>query len=132
MKIWFTADTHWGHTNIIKYCSRPFLSSVEQDIYDKATAPTATPEQKQAWATMKLSKDSVKRHDEQLIGNWNKYVSAEDTVYHLGDFYFGNKQYGQSLITQLNGNICLIRGNHDKSAESIKDEFVWGVILNTA
>lgn len=27
--LWFTADEHYGHTNIIKYCSRPF-SSVEE------------------------------------------------------------------------------------------------------
>ncbi len=24
-KVWFTADTHFGHTNIIRFCQRPFV-----------------------------------------------------------------------------------------------------------
>jgi calcineurin-like phosphoesterase family protein len=31
MKIWFTADTHFGHSNIIKHCSRPFADADEMD-----------------------------------------------------------------------------------------------------
>ena len=29
--IWFTADTHFAHTNIIKYCKRPFANTDEMD-----------------------------------------------------------------------------------------------------
>ena len=31
MTIWFTADTHFGHTNVIQYCKRPFLSVTDMD-----------------------------------------------------------------------------------------------------
>ena len=30
-KTWFTADTHFGHTNIIRHCGRPFSNVAEMD-----------------------------------------------------------------------------------------------------
>lgn len=29
--IYFTADTHFGHENFIRFCSRPFASAEEMD-----------------------------------------------------------------------------------------------------
>ena len=28
---WFTADTHLGHANIVKFCLRPFLTPAEEE-----------------------------------------------------------------------------------------------------
>lgn len=59
---------------------------------------------------------SSQEHDEAVIKNWNKTVSAEDTVYHLGDLMLGDNLYGIECVKRLNGHIKLIRGNHDTDA----------------
>lgn len=55
---------------------------------------------------------TVGEMNECLIHNWNSVVGPEDTVYHLGDFGFGNLQ---EFRGRLNGIIHLIEGNHDSS-----------------
>lgn len=58
--------------------------------------------------------NSIEEHDEAIIKNWNEVVSKNDTVIHLGDIYMtANHEKGCRLINRLNGNIILIRGNHD-------------------
>jgi len=49
-----------------------------------------------------------------MILKWNKVVSKNDTVLHLGDFSFGNKKMVSSIRKKLNGEIYMIKGNHDK------------------
>lgn len=79
---YFIADTHFGHSNIILYCGRPFKNAAEMDA--------------------------------AIIRNWNRVVTMEDTVYHLGDFAFANKDCVVEYFNALNGRIILIMGNHDR------------------
>lgn len=51
--------------------------------------------------------------NERLIENWNKTVSPDDTVFHLGDFCFGHNNILTSIRNRLNGHINLVIGNHD-------------------
>lgn len=58
-KVFVIADTHFGHTNILRYCAehRPFAS--------------------------------IEEHDAELVRRWNSVVKKNDTVWHLGDVCFG-------------------------------------------
>ena len=78
--VWFTADLHLDHRNIIRYCKRPF--------------------------------DNIQQMNKILVDNWNNRVKKDDLVYFLGDFCFGD---ARSWFPYLNGEIMLIKGNHDKS-----------------
>jgi calcineurin-like phosphoesterase family protein len=56
--------------------------------------------------------ESVEEMNAKLIENWNNTVPKNATVFHLGDFKWkGNLK---DIIWQLNGNIHLIKGNHDE------------------
>lgn len=65
---------------------------------------------------------SVEEMNEKLIENWNSVVNPTDTVFHLGDFCFGGSQAWNSVLDRLNGNILLIKGNHDE--KNLKQGFM--------
>jgi calcineurin-like phosphoesterase family protein len=48
--------------------------------------------------------------NETIINNWNEVVNPDDKVFHLGDFCFGDPT---PFLEKLNGEIILIKGNHD-------------------
>ena len=84
MSIFLSADTHFGHGAVIRFCSRPFSSTEEMD--------------------------------EALFANWRACVGPKDTVYHLGDVLFGNREQASLLgdrIRRLPGRKILVPGNHD-------------------
>lgn len=58
---------------------------------------------------------NLEEMDSTLIANWNSVVQPGDTVYHLGDFCFGETSRAKKVIDQLNGDVVLIRGNHDRT-----------------
>lgn len=47
-----------------------------------------------------------------LIENWNSIIKPNDIVFNLGDFIWSGSW--NSILEQLNGNIYLILGNHDR------------------
>ena len=82
--IFVISDTHFGHSNILTFTN-----------YD---------------GSMVRSFSSCEEMDELMIENWNKTVSDQDIIYHLGDVYFGK---GYNHLHRLKGRKRLIIGNHD-------------------
>lgn len=56
---------------------------------------------------------SVDEMDEAIVERWNKVVKPEDRVICLGDIMLSNTEKGLEYFKRLNGEICLIWGNHD-------------------
>lgn len=64
-----------------------------------------------------------KEYDKELVARWNKVVSDEDVVYHLGDF--GDYE----MVKKLKGEITLICGNYEykdfgKNFEAFKKKLI--------
>ena len=55
----------------------------------------------------------VEEMNEKLIENWNNKVPKDGLVFHLGDFAWGGSDVWKNTRNQLNGDIILIKGNHD-------------------
>ena len=60
--------------------------------------------------------------DRKLIENWNKKVPQDGLVFHLGDFAWGGYEFWKKIRDQLNGEIILIKGNHDQKNMSTTAE----------
>ncbi len=66
--------------------------------------------------------------NEALIENWNKIVSDNDTVFHLGDFALGGFPVWEKIRPRLKGHINLILGNHcHKSANTQNEKRLLGM-----
>ena len=68
---------------------------------------------------------SAEAHDHALISTWNSVITSGDRVYHLGDVGLGKPAHISSLLAQLNGQLYLIRGNHDSQIDTCAKHFIW-------
>ena len=59
---------------------------------------------------------SIEEHDAEIIKRWNEVVTAEDDVYILGDLMLGDNAHGIHCLSQLNGKLHILTGNHCTSA----------------
>ena len=58
--------------------------------------------------------------DDRMVELWNQTVGKDDIVFHLGDFAFKSEAV-RTWSQKLNGIKYLLRGNHDKSAQTYLD-----------
>ena len=84
--IWFTADTHFGHANVLRFTDRH-----------------------ERWGT-------IEEMDRALVANINSCVGPNDDLYVLGDFsYKLTTEQAQAIREQIRcKNVHLVPGNHDK------------------
>lgn len=68
---------------------------------------------------------NIEEQTETLISNWNEIVDIDDDVFILGDLMFNStEEKVKNLLSQLNGIIWLILGNHDIQNDFYKEKFV--------
>ena len=84
MTIFVISDTHFGHSNILKFTTKD--------------------------GSHIRNFSCVEEMDEHMVERWNSIVTDSDIIYHLGDVYFGK---GYQHLYRLKGRKRLILGNHD-------------------
>jgi len=69
MKVWFISDCHFGHANIIKYCSRPFASVDEMDavIIDNINKVVAPEDILYNLGDFCMGKERIKYYAKQIV-----------------------------------------------------------------
>jgi calcineurin-like phosphoesterase family protein len=84
--VWLISDTHFGHE---KTCT----------VFKREDGSPMRPF------------SSAGEMDEYMVEAWNARVKPNDKIYHLGDVVISRKNL--KILSKLNGDKILIRGNHD-------------------
>jgi len=83
--VFLVSDTHFGHTGVCRFTNKD----------GSKMRPWTDPDEM----------------DEEMVKRWNETVRPNDKVYHLGDVVMNRKAL--KIMSRLNGDKVLIRGNHD-------------------
>jgi len=81
---WFTSDEHYGHTNIIKYCNRPYRNVAEMD-------------------------EDLIRCFNSVVNKMDVTVHAGDFAWSSKEEHV-HKYY----VSALNGSHIFLKGSHDR------------------
>ena len=92
-KIWFSSDTHFGHANIIKYCSRPFSSLEEMN-------------------SIIVRRFNERIKDEDTVFFLGDFCFRNGPSGKQGE---GDRPKADFYQKQLKGKWIFIKGNHDKN-----------------
>ena len=84
--VFLVSDTHFGHKGVCHFTRNDGVTKLR---------PFDTPEEM----------------DEFMVEAWNAKVRPNDKVYHLGDVVINRRAL--KIMSRLNGDKVLIRGNHD-------------------
>ena len=97
MSIFFIADTHFNHSDIIKYCNRPFISSEDQ-----------TNKLIENWNNTVKDEDTV-----FVLGDFFFFYNPKEWDETNTRIFVSETKECERILSQLNGHKHLIKGNHD-------------------
>lgn len=86
----FTSDRHFGHENIITYCSRPYATTHE------------------------MNEDMIRRHNELVAPEDHVYDLGDFAFGHGMDY-----KQAKDIFFRLHGRFHFVEGNHDKIMREI-------------
>jgi calcineurin-like phosphoesterase family protein len=84
--VFLVSDTHFGHAGVCRFTRNDGVTKLRP------------------W-------DNADEMDEAMVKAWNDRVRPNDKIYHCGDVVINRRSL--SIMSRLNGDKVLIRGNHD-------------------
>lgn len=91
-----TSDTHFGHTNVIKFCDRPFR---------------------------KPNGDLDPDYMDTMMLNWHAEIVGDRRFFHLGDWAFRGTNFKLSIANRQTGYGVIVKGNHDPGRSNLVNQF---------